>query len=65
VGTPLPPRFASLTVRQIVCGCDEPPSRRLAGVLSGAPFALECAEGDLGLYIGGRYAPALLRGTLL
>ncbi len=63
-GAPLPPRFASLTVRQIVCGCDEPPPRRLAGVLSGTPFALECAQSDLGLYIGGRYAPMLLRGAL-
>jgi hypothetical protein len=49
-----------------VCGCDEPPPRRLAGVLSGAPFALECAEGDLGLYISARYAPALrLGGTTM
>jgi hypothetical protein len=66
-GAPLPPRFAALTVRQIVCGCgdDEPPPRRLAGILSGAPFALECAEEDVGLYIGARYAPALLCGVSL
>jgi hypothetical protein len=63
-GAPLPARFAQLTVRQIVCGCDEPPPRRLAGVLSGEPFALECAQADLDLHIGGRYAPALLRGAL-
>jgi hypothetical protein len=50
-------------VRQIVCGCDDEqaPCGRLAGILSGAPFALECAEDDLGLYVQRRYAPALLR----
>ena len=63
-GAQLPPRFAALTVRQIVCGCDDAqaPCGRLAGILSGAPFALACSEDDLGLYIGRRYAPALLRG---
>jgi hypothetical protein len=64
-GAPLPPRFAALTVRQIVCGCDDAhaPCGRVAGVLSGAPFALECADDDLGLYIRGKFAPALLRGA--
>jgi hypothetical protein len=63
LGRSLPPRFACLTVRQIVCGCDDEqaPCGRLAGILSGAPFALECAEDDLGLYVQRRYAPALLR----
>jgi hypothetical protein len=67
-GAPLPRRFALLTVRQIVCGCDDAahaPCGRVDGILSGAPFALECAEGDLGLYIAGRYAPALLRGATM
>ena len=52
---PLPRRFASLTVRQIVLGCGE-----LRGILSGAPFALACAEEDLGLYITRGYAAPIL-----
>jgi hypothetical protein len=60
LGLPLPPRFACLTVRDIVLGRDAPP---LAGILSGVPFALECADQDLGLYIRGKYALALLAGA--
>ena len=52
---PLPRRFASRTVRQIVLGCEE-----LRGVMSGAPFALACAEEDLGLYITRGYAAPIL-----
>jgi hypothetical protein len=59
LGRPLPPRFARLTVRDIVLGRVEPP---LVGILSGSPFALECADEDLGLYIRGRFASALLAG---
>jgi hypothetical protein len=60
LGRPLPPRFARLTVRDIVLGRDAPP---LAGILSGVPFALECADQDLGLYIHGKFAPALFAGA--
>jgi hypothetical protein len=57
LGRPLPPRFACLTVRDIVLGRAAPP---LAGILSGQPFSLECSHEDLGLYMRGKFAPALL-----
>jgi hypothetical protein len=60
LGRPLPPRFTCLTVRDIVLGRAAPP---LVGILSGSPFALECADEDLGLYIRGKFAPALLHGS--
>ena len=58
--TPLPRRFASQTVRQIVLGCDGDADGALRGVLSGAPFALACAEEDLGLYITRGYAAPIV-----
>jgi hypothetical protein len=63
LGRPLPARFACLTLRQILLGRtaatgggagDED---NVLGMLSGQPFALNCAEGDFSLYITRRFLP--------